>query len=70
MNKLPPRGEIILALDNDNGGVQLAAKISTLFGQIDAGGSVLKIDLPPTPGQDWNNVLQASGARIKPGDGI
>jgi hypothetical protein len=70
MNKLPPRGEIILALDNDNGGMQLAAKISTIFGQIDAGGSVLKTDLPPTPGQDWNDVLQASGARIKPGDGI
>ena len=59
MNKLPPRGEIILALDNDNGGVQLATKISTIFGQIDAGGCVLETDLPPTPGQDWNDVLQA-----------
>jgi hypothetical protein len=59
MNKLPPRGEVILAMDNDNGGVQLAATISTLFGQIDAGGCVLKTDLPPTPGQDWNDVLQA-----------
>jgi hypothetical protein len=60
INKLPPRGEVILALDNDNGGVQLAAKISSIFGQIDAGGCVLKTDLPPTPGQDWNDVLQAS----------
>ncbi|HEY5741091.1 MAG TPA: toprim domain-containing protein [Terrimicrobiaceae bacterium] len=59
MNKLPSGGEVILALDNDNGGVQLAAKISTLFGQIDAGGCVLKTDLPPNPGQDWNDVLQA-----------
>ncbi|HEY5741095.1 MAG TPA: DUF3991 and TOPRIM domain-containing protein [Terrimicrobiaceae bacterium] len=63
INKLQPRGEVILALDNDNGGVQLAEKISTLFGQIDAGGCVLKTDLPPTPGQDWNDVLQASGRK-------
>jgi hypothetical protein len=61
INKLRPRREVILALDNDNGGVQLAAKISNLFGQIDARGCVLKTDLPTTPGQDWNDVLQASG---------
>jgi hypothetical protein len=61
MNKLPPRSEVILALDNDNGGAQLAAKISTLFGEMNAGGCVLKTDLPPTPGQDWNDVLQAFG---------
>jgi autotransporter-associated beta strand protein len=59
MNQLPPRGEVILAMDNDNGGMRLAATISTLFGQIDAGRCVLKTDLPPTPGQDWNDVLQA-----------
>ena len=59
MNKLPPRGEVILAMDNDNGGVQLAVAVSTLFGQIEAGMCVLKTDLPPTPGQDWNDVLQA-----------
>jgi Toprim-like/Protein of unknown function (DUF3991) len=59
MNKLPPRSVVILAMDNDNGGAQLAAKISTIFGQIDAGMCVLETDLPPTPGQDWNDVLQA-----------
>ncbi|HEY5811711.1 MAG TPA: hypothetical protein VIT23_03545 [Terrimicrobiaceae bacterium] len=37
MNKLPSGGEVILAVDNDNGGVQLAAKISSIFGQIDGG---------------------------------
>jgi hypothetical protein len=37
----------------------LATTISTLFGQIEAGMCVLKTDLPPTPGQDWNDVLQA-----------
>jgi hypothetical protein len=31
MDKLLPRGEIIFALDSDHGGVQLAAKISTIF---------------------------------------
>jgi hypothetical protein len=61
INKLPPRREVILALDNDNGGVQLAAKISSIFGQINARGCVLKTDLPTTPGQDWNDVL--SGCR-------
>jgi hypothetical protein len=45
---------------------QLAAKISTIFGQINAGGCVLKTDLPATPGQDWNDVLKACGAQIKP----
>jgi hypothetical protein len=65
MNKLPPRSEVILAMDNDNGGVQLAATIATLFGQIDAGGCVPKTDLPPTPGQDWNDVLQAFWAANK-----
>ena len=61
MNKLPPRSEVILAVDNDNGGVQLAAQISTTFGQMNVGGCALKTDLPSTPGQDWNDVLQASG---------
>ena len=61
INKLRPRREVILALDNDNGGVQLAAKISNFFGKIDARGCILKTDLPTTPGQDWNDVLQASG---------
>jgi hypothetical protein len=62
MNKLPPRSEVILAVDNDNGGVQLAAQISTTFGQMmNVGGYALKTDLPSTPGQDWNDVLQASG---------
>ena len=61
VNKLPPRSEVILAMDNDHGGVQLAGKILTIFSQLDAGRCVLKTDLPPTPGQDWNDVLQASG---------
>jgi hypothetical protein len=68
MNKLRRRGETILALDNDNGGVQLAAKIATIFGQINAGGCVLITDLPPTPGEDWNDVLQDCGAQIKAHD--
>ena len=58
INKLRSRREIILAVDNDNGGVQLATKISTIFGKPDAGGCVLKTDLPLAPGQDWNDVLQ------------
>ena len=41
----------LFSLDNDNGGLQLAATISTIFGQIDAGGCILKFDLPATPGQ-------------------
>jgi hypothetical protein len=39
MNKLPPRGEVILVIDNDNGGVQLAATISSIFGQSMQGGA-------------------------------
>ena len=57
INKLRPQSEVILALDNDNGGMQLATRISSIFDQFDARGCVLKTDLPATAGQDWNDVL-------------
>jgi Toprim-like/Protein of unknown function (DUF3991) len=57
INNLRSRGEVILALDNDTGGRQLVEKISSIYSQIDAGGCLLKTDLPATPGDDWNDVL-------------
>jgi hypothetical protein len=63
INKLQPRREVILALDNDNGGVQLAAKISSSFSEINPGEWLVRTDMPSTPGQDWNDVLQACGRK-------
>jgi hypothetical protein len=33
----------------------------TIIGQLNAGGCPLITDLSPTPGEDWNDVLKASG---------
>lgn len=65
-SKLPKGGRVILALDNDAGGDQLAEKIQALFSDSSPAEVDLLIDRPPTRGQDWNDALRASFSQTHP----
>jgi hypothetical protein len=56
--KMPSGGTTVLALDNDPGGRQLAAKIAQLFGEH---GLETTTHLPDREGDDWNDVLRRRG---------
>lgn len=59
--KLPEGGQIILALDHDEGGEMLKTKIKALFQEHDGETPSLSLEVaqPETPGEDWNDVLRA-----------
>ncbi|MCB1094684.1 MAG: DUF3991 and TOPRIM domain-containing protein [Verrucomicrobiae bacterium] len=60
MELMPKGGKIILAFDHDAGGDSLAERIKALFLDLRGAGLELIDDRPPTPGDDWNDVLRAS----------
>ena len=57
--KLPSNGEVILALDHDEGGEKLQGKIETIFESHGEQSLKMRTDLPKTPGEDWNDALCA-----------
>lgn len=54
-----PRGEVIVTTDNDSSGRRIAEEIVALFAQVSRDDLELVLDLPPTNGDDWNDVLRA-----------
>jgi hypothetical protein len=66
MELMPEGGKIILAFDHDAGADSLAARIKALFSDLRGARLELIDDRPPTPGDDWNDVLRASIAERTP----
>lgn len=60
MEKMPDSSRIVLALDNDGGGHNLANEIKPLHKALNRPNITFKVDMPPKLGQDWNDALQAS----------
>lgn len=56
--KLGDYGSIVLALDNDAGGRQLAASLQALLAEVDLGHRQVVTSLPEPEGNDWNDVLR------------
>jgi hypothetical protein len=54
-SKMPQGSMVVLALDHDEGGLVLAAKIEA---ELATTGLPIMRDLPPCPGDDWNDVLR------------
>lgn len=64
--KMPKKAEIVLAVDNDDGGKKLAEKITAIFEQNAAQGRFLRLHMPHGRGEDWNDVLRASMGKTGP----
>lgn len=60
LKKMPEDSEIILAVDNDEGGQTLASKIQAIYEQNCPARGRLRIHAPDNSGEDWNDVLKAS----------
>jgi hypothetical protein len=58
MRKLPPHGQIILAVDHDAGGDKLSARIEAIFQALGRSHLSLVRDVPLTAGEDWNDQLR------------
>ena len=57
--KLPAGGTVVIAADADDAGQALAERLATVAREA---GRTVRIDRPPTPGEDWNDVLRRTGA--------
>lgn len=53
-----PRGKVLIAVDNDEGGDLLAGIIRSAYGAADNPAVTLQEHRPPTRGQDWNDALR------------
>ncbi|MFV0443447.1 MAG: DUF3991 domain-containing protein, partial [Planctomycetaceae bacterium] len=62
--RMPPGSRIVLAVDHDDGGWKLATQIRAALA---ASGLPIVEDIPPQPGDDWNDVLRRGN---KPADRI
>lgn len=60
MRKLSPNGRIVMALDNDEGGNDLAARIGHIRDEVDRNDLELVDERPSPAGADWNDVLRSS----------
>ncbi|MBX3406675.1 MAG: DUF3991 and TOPRIM domain-containing protein [Phycisphaeraceae bacterium] len=58
MEALPPGGRVISAMDHDAGGDALAEKVHAVFTELGRADLTFVVDLPPTPGADWNDELR------------
>lgn len=65
VERMPPNARVVLALDNDDGGRQLAQQIRNA---IDAGGHPVENHFPAIPGEDWNDVLKQTKSSRVPKD--
>ena len=52
-----PAGEVVLAMDNDDGGDQLTQKLTSIFSGTNRDNLELRSHVPPSRGGDWNAVL-------------
>ncbi len=57
IQRMPQGAEIIIAMDNDLSGHELAEQIETLAEQTKRADLIIAKDFPQIEGQDWNNVL-------------
>ena len=57
---MPENAQIILALDNDEGGYKLFEAIQALFSPLKGVGRVFIRDMPRGGGQDWNDLVRPS----------
>lgn len=57
--KIPSNGEVILALDHDEGGEKLHQRIKTIFESLEESTLSFRADTPESIGDDWNDVLRA-----------
>jgi hypothetical protein len=55
VQNMPANSEVVFAFDNDDGGHKLAELVKA---EIAATGARIVFDLPPRPGDDWNDVLK------------
>ena len=62
IEKMPPEAQIVVAVDNDDGGKTLFGRIQAIFGDCRGAGRVLVDGRPHGQGNDWNDVLRASMA--------
>ncbi len=65
IEKMPGGSRIVLAVDNDQGGEGLAAKIHGVFADSSHSGCVLVDERPQGSAKDWNDVLRASTGEIE-----
>lgn len=65
IRSMPEGSTIVLAVDHDDGGQMIAEYIEPIFRHVrdvlGRGDLELRIDHPPTAGQDWNDVLRGRG---------
>jgi DNA primase len=66
IQKMQPGARIILAMDNDEAGRDLAAQIEALARETEAEDLVILRHLPEGEGMDWNDCLKASGQSRPP----
>ncbi len=58
IQKLPEGGEVVLAVDADDGGDVIAEQVAEIHGTVGQGRVAIRRDSPATRGQDWNDVLR------------
>ncbi|WP_146535742.1 DUF3991 and TOPRIM domain-containing protein [Rubripirellula reticaptiva] len=63
ISRMPEGSRVVLALDNDDGGRKIAARIKE---ELAHSGVPIVEHYPPVPGQDWNDVLQDRRNAAKP----
>ena len=66
IEKMPSGAQIVVAVDNDDGGQTLFDRIQAIFGDCRGAGRVLVDGRPLGQGNDWNDVLRASVAQKLP----
>ena len=68
--KMPPGAKIILAMDNDEAGQALVAKIKALISPVLAEGCIVSEKMPKSRGGDWNDALRALKPQTYPGPSL
>ncbi len=69
IEKMPQGGRVVMALDNDEGGDELAARITDLYAAAKRIDLALVDDRPQIRGTDWNDALIASTPPLPSSDG-
>lgn len=60
IGSLPAGGQVVLAMDNDEGGDRLTEQLTQAFERADRDDLELRDDRPPVRGTDWNDVLRTA----------
>lgn len=67
IDKMPEGSQIVIAVDNDDGGDDFTRRMEAVFAEISRADLTLVHDRPPTTAKDWNDALRASMAKVTPG---